>query len=210
MLMFFKLMKLIYIISNMYGDYKKNNGLKSTGGPGMGINKTTGSTTNSTYGRQPSYGNQNNYEMSSGIKNVKKFDDKDVNEAKEHLKLLKAKLGNTGLKTTTTSNISTTNNYRKPFQPNFEEYEEPKITKNPTSYVMNNNTKQTAFTSSTIKKPVTSNTNTLKTSTINKNTKPMNTNMNKNNFKQQQYDEYVDDRPAVAGKKIEYIIFIYF
>ncbi len=194
----------------MYGDYKKNNTLKSTGGSGMGVNKTTGSTTNSTYGRKPSYGNQNynNYEMSSGLKNTKKFDEKDVNEAKEHLKLLKAKLGNTGLKTPTTSNIPTTNNYRKPFQPNFDEYDEPKITKNPTNYVMNNNTKQNAFTSSTIKKPITSNTNTLKTNT--KNTKPMNTNINKNNnsYKQSQYDEYVDDRLAVAEKKIEYIILI--
>jgi hypothetical protein len=63
---------------------------------------------------------------------------------------------------------------------------------------MNNNAnKQIGMTSGTIKKPITSNTNTIQKQNIKSNT------VNKNNIKPPM-DEYVDDRPAIASKKIEY------
>jgi hypothetical protein len=59
----------------------------------------------------------------TGIQNTKKFDESEINEAKEHLKLLKAKLGNTNFSNQkqTAQPIVSNSNYRKPFNPNFED-----------------------------------------------------------------------------------------
>jgi hypothetical protein len=182
----------------MHGEYKKTNSLKNTGEIGIRVNKGASNIQSNLYAKDTGFGKQtySNYEMSYGLKNTKKFDDKEINEAKEHLKLLKAKLGNSNLsaKKQTTSNIpNTTNNYRKPFQPNFDEYDEPKISKVPTNYAMNN-TKQIPQTNCTIKKPITSKSvqkPNVKSNIVTKNTKPP-------------IVDFVDDRPAFTDKKIEY------
>jgi hypothetical protein len=84
-------------------------------------NTYTNSTMTSKIGtKQPSTGSTS-YKSSFGNTQpeTKKFEQNDIEEAKLHLKLLKEKLGTntfTETKTTTTTN----NNYRKPFQPSFE------------------------------------------------------------------------------------------
>jgi hypothetical protein len=75
---------------------------------GMGNNTAS----KNTYGVNKVTGNSNST-------TTKKFNDNEINEAKEHLKLLKEKLGGN----TFTSKGVTTNtgsNYRKPFQPAFD------------------------------------------------------------------------------------------
>ncbi len=149
------------------------------------------------FGKDTGYGRPNmTGKVGTNDNSNKKFDDKEINEAKEHLKLLKMKLGNTGLSNNKTTNQNTQgNNYRKPFVPNFDDqYSEPIMTKKTNDYVLNTTGKKTdnlsKKTDNISKKPVT---NTTVKAT------------NKVNIKSKVYDEVQeeDNRPAFAKKNIE-------
>ncbi len=142
------------------------------------------------FGKDTGYGRPNmTGKVGTNDNSNKKFDDKEINEAKEHLKLLKMKLGNTGLSNNKTTNQNTQgNNYRKPFVPNFDDqYSEPVMTKKTNDYVPNTTGKKTDNFS---KKPI--------SNTTVKNT-------NKINVKSKVYDEVQeeDNRPAFVKKNIE-------
>lgn len=145
---------------------------------------------------------------------TKKFDENEINEAKESLKLLKMKMGNNlGGNNTNTNNFDMGNNtgngnYRKPFKPNFGggDNHEDQIKMESTKKVMggglknnsNNNIQNNQMSYGNSKKNLVSNTsNTSNTKNVgNKNVK-MDNNLKNNNF---HYEEVVDDRPAIAGQ----------
>jgi hypothetical protein len=116
----------------------------------------------------------------TGMQNVKKFDDNEINEAKEHLKLLKAKLGNTNFSQKLINQpVFNNNNFRKAFNPNFDEFEKKQEYNQKPSY-----------------------TNTQP------NTRKNNQNTNityntKQNNRVNRVEEVVDDRPAFNKKEIE-------
>ena len=117
----------------------------------------------------------------TGMQNVKKFDDNEINEAKEHLKLLKAKLGNTNFsqKPTNQPVFGNNNNYRKAFNPNFDEFEKKQEYNLKPSY--------------TNTQPNTRKNNNQNTN-ITYNAKPNH---------RTRVEETVDDRPAFNKKEIE-------
>jgi hypothetical protein len=127
---------------------------------------------NNTVGYNPNKGGYGVNKVTGGVMGNKKFDDREIDEAKQHLRLLKEKLGSNtfgGTATGTTGN----SNYRKPFQPNFEN---------------NNNNFNTNNTYTG------GNTNSFKTNTTVKAVIPQNNNkiVNKKNSN---FNEIIDDRP---------------
>lgn len=119
----------------------------------------------------------------------KKFDDTEINEAKEHLKLLKAKLGNTQLSSqkqqpSAQQPMFTNNNYRKPFNPNFDNDYGVK-----SDYLMYNHNSKPNYTNP--------NPGTRKHNIVN-------TISNKTNLRNNRVvEDVIDDRPAFNKNKIE-------
>jgi hypothetical protein len=64
---------------------------------------------------------KNTGNRTNSVNNTKKFEQNDIEEAKQHLKLLKEKLGTNSFGGDNSGNKTiSNNNYRKPFQPSFE------------------------------------------------------------------------------------------
>lgn len=174
--------------------------------------------------------NTNGYgRVNNGLTNTKKFDENEINEAKEHLKLLKMKLSS-GTSNDTTNGFSSSNktnstmgsnsnnnNYRKPFKPFSNDYDNNEIkidtgkkvlndygNKPKDSMVNNRNNSKSHFTGGT--------NNTYGGKDIGKPIKAVNNKLNqqiniKSNPKTFQYEEIEDDRPAINQKgSYEYII----
>jgi hypothetical protein len=162
--------------------------------------------------------------------NTKKFNEDEINEAKESLKLLKMKMGNNfgsmssgkvnnfdqgpqfGVQTMNNGNTGNTGNYRKPFQPNFDQ---PKQISKITNYDESNNKRI----SSIVTKPQTQPTN-----SVNQKGRKFETKRKeKEEYLQVEkpkfdYEEVEDNRPAIAGvgkeddnnDEEEYLSYIYY